>query len=566
MSSLQYTLSKYLFSAADIALITTDEYVSKLYPVVYILYDESTMMAYVGESTSALSRLTTHLSHTEKQKLKRVYIISSELFNKSAVLDIESYLIQSIPSLGFKLLNANGGIANHNYFQKEIYLTLFKNIWSNIIFDKVPSKTLLEIENSDIFKYSPYKSLTEDQFLSTLEIIRNILAKNAVTTFVDGLAGTGKTILAIYLIKLLSSYHRYEHDELDNVDESLCKLLLELKKSYPDGLIIGFVVPMSSLRNTLKSVFKEIHGLSGNMVIGPGDVVKKKYDIIIVDESHRLTRRKAITNYKAFDDTNKKLGMFKEGGHGSQLDWILQSSNHQIIFYDSEQSIKPADVRKKDFDKVKALSTSSEVKLVSQLRSKGGKDYISFIDELLTVKLSINSNAFTSPNYELVLFNSMIDMVASLRKREEEYGLSRMMSGYSWKWVSRNDASLPDANIDGVGLTWNRVSSDWINSTTDATEMGCIHTVQGYDLNFAGVIFGEEITFNKSANKIVVKKANYHDAKGKATVDNECDLHNYIIKIYKTMMLRGIFGTYVYVCDPELREYFSRFLLVRKTD
>jgi DUF2075 family protein len=521
------------------------------------------MMAYVGESTSALSRLTTHLSHAEKKKLKRVYIISSELFNKSAVLDIESYLIQYIPSLGFKLLNANGGIANHNYFQKEIYLKLFQNIWPSLIFDKVPSKTLLEIENSDVFKYSPYKSLTQDQFQSTLEIIRNILAKNTVTTFVDGLAGTGKTILAIYLIKLLSSYYRYEQDELDNVDESLSKLLLELKESYPEGLSIGFVVPMSSLRYTLKSVFKEIHGLSGNMVIGPGDVVKKKYDIIIVDESHRLTRRKAITNYKAFDDTNKKLGLYKEDEHGTQLDWILKSSDHQVIFYDSEQSIKPADVRKDDFDNIKALPTSSEVKLVSQLRSKGGKDYIRFIDQLLKIQLPANSKVFTNPNYELVLFSSMIEMVDSLRKREKEYGLSRMMSGYSWRWISRNPESLPDANIDGVYLTWNRVSSDWINSTTDATEMGCIHTVQGYDLNYAGVIFGEEISFNKSTNRIVVNKANYHDSKGKASIENETDLHNYIIKIYKTMMFRGILGTYVYICDPDLREYFSKFLISR---
>jgi len=160
-----------------------------------------------------------------------------------------------------------------------------------------------------------------------------------------------------------------------------------------------------------------------------------------------------------------------------------------------------------------------------------------------------------------VLFKSMKDMVTSLRKREKEYGLSRMMSGYSWKWISRNPKSLPDANIDGVDLTWNRVSSDWINSTTDATEMGCIHTVQGDDLNFAGVIFGEEISFNKSTNSIVVNKANYHDTKGKAAIEDEIDLHDYIIKIYKTMMLRGIFGTYVYVCNSDLREYFSQFLI-----
>jgi DUF2075 family protein len=561
MHDLKYNSSKYLFNNADLVLINKDEFVERQYPIVYILFDESTMMAYVGETTNAKARLSTHLTHTEKKKFKRVYIISSELFNKSAVLDIEAYLIQSIPSLGFKLINANVGIANHSYFQKEVYRKLFTRIWSDLIFDRVPSKTLLEIENTDIFKYSPYKSLSNDQFSSTLEIISNIINNNISTTFVDGLAGTGKTILAIYLIKLLSSYHKYEQDELDNIDESLHALLLQLKRKYPEGLSIGFIVPMTSLRNTLKSVFNAINGLSGGMVIGPSDIVKKSYDIVIVDESHRLTRRKSITNYKSFDDTNKKLGLYENDNHGTQLNWVMKSSQQQVLFYDSEQSIKPADVRKEDFDKIKSLSSSSVVHLVSQLRAKGGNDYITFIDQLLNNQLPHNTKAYSNPNYDLVLFNSMEDMAEQLRKRENDYGLSRVMSGYSWKWVSRNNKSTPDAIIDGINLTWNRVSSDWINSTTDVTEMGCIHTVQGYDLNYAGVIFGEEIGFDKETNKIITKKANYHDAKGKAAIDNENDLHEYIIKIYKTMMFRGILGAYVYVCDKDLREYFSKFLV-----
>jgi len=561
MLDLQFNANKYLFNCQDIVLIDQDEYIAKLFPVVYILFDESTMMAYVGESTNAKSRLSTHLSHLEKKKLKRVYVISSGLFNKSAALDIESCLIQSMPSLGFKLLNGNGGITNHNYYQKEDYLKLFKNIWPQLSFDSVPSKTLLEIENSDIFKYSPYKTLTRDQYDSTLEILRSIVSDNNAATFVDGLAGTGKTILAIYAIKLLSSYQQYDADELETLDDSLIELLACLKKKYPDGLKIGFVVPMRSLRSTLKSVFGAIYGLSRSMVIGPSDVVKKTYDLLIVDESHRLTRRVSIINYGAFDNTNKKLGLFSEEEHGTQLDWILKSSKHQILFYDSEQSIKPADVRKEDFDKVKALPSSTEVKLVSQLRSRGGKDYISFIHKLLNSSLPKATKTFSSANYELILFNSMKDMVRQLRKRENEVGLSRLMSGYSWDWVSKNNKNTPDSVIDGVELTWNRVTSDWINSTTDATEMGCIHTVQGYDLNYAGVIFGEEIGYNKEAGKIVVNKAKYFDKNGKAAIQNYEELHDYIIKIYKTMMYRGISGTYIYVCDPDLREYFSSIVV-----
>ena len=559
MLELEFVTNKLSFNKNNVELLVKEEHIANLFPIVYILFDEKSMHAYIGESTNVKSRLVTHLSHIDKSKLKKVYIVSSPLFNKSAVLDIESYLIQSMPSLGFNLLNGNAGIANHNYYQKDLYSNLFKDIWSQLTFDDVEPKSLSEIKNSDIFKYSPYKTLTQDQFNSSIEILKNITTGNKFTTFVNGLAGTGKTILAIYLIKVLFDFPSYDNDEFSELDDSLQTVITELKSYYPNGLNIGFVVPMTSLRNTLKFVFGKIHGLSGSMVIGPSDVVKHKYDLLIVDEAHRLTRRVSITNYRAFDNTNKELGL----DDGTQLDWILKSSKHQILFYDSEQSIKPADVRKEDFDNIKALPTSTEVKLVSQLRSKGGKDYISFVDNLLNSRLPVNSKKFISQDYELVMFNTMGDMVEQLRKRESEHGLSRMMSGYSWKWVSKANDNTPDAVIDDIDLTWNRVSKDWINSTTDATEMGCIHTVQGYDLNYAGVIFGEEITFDKEKNLISVNKEKYFDAKGKAAIGSPEELHNYIIKIYKTMMYRGIKGTYVYACDPDLKDYFSKTIMRR---
>ena len=560
MLELQFVTNKLSFNKNDVGLLDKEEYIAKLFPIVYILFDETTMCAYIGESTNAKSRLATHLSHIKKSKLKKVYIVSSPLFNKSAVLDIESYLIQSMPSLGFNLLNGNAGIANHNYYQKDFYSTLFKNIWSQLTFDKVEPKSLLEIKNSDIFKYSPYKTLTQDQFNSSIEILKNITTTHQGSTFVNGLAGTGKTILAIYLIKVLSDYRSYDNDEFEDLDDSLKIAITELKHYFPEGLSIGFVVPMSSLRNTLRTVFGKIHGLSKAMVIGPNDVVKQKYDLLIVDEAHRLTRRVSITNYRDFDNANKILGL---DNSGTQLDWILQSSKHQILFYDSEQSIKPADIRKEDFDEIKGLPTSTEIQLVSQLRSKGGKDYISFVDNLLNSRLPADSKKFSNPDYELVMFNTMGDMVAQLRKRESEHGLSRMMSGYSWKWPSKKNQDVHDTVIDGIGLTWNRVTKDWINSTTDATEMGCIHTVQGYDLNYAGVIFGEEIIFNKETGLISVIKEKYFDTKGKAAINNDEELHSYIIKIYKTMMYRGIKGTYIYVCDPDLKEYFSKTIMIK---
>jgi uncharacterized protein len=109
-------------------------------------------------------------------------------------------------------------------------------------------------------------------------------------------------------------------------------------------------------------------------------------------------------------------------------------------------------------------------------------------------------------------------------------------------------------------LRWNRTNKDWINSETSPNEVGCIHTTQGYDLNYSGIIFGEEICFDEATNQIVINKDKYFDKNGKQSINDPQELKQYILNIYQTIMLRGIKGTYVYACDPGLRKYFSKHI------
>ena len=569
-------ITSYPFNKNQIEYIKQDEFANSNYPIVYIIYNVNSKVAYVGESTNAINRMANHLAHPEKSKLKFVYIISSMTFNKSATLDIESYLIQYLTASGnFKLLNGNGGVSSHNYYQKDQYFELFKDIWGKLQFGNVKLKNLLELENSNLFKYSPYKSLSEDQYASVLDILDSYASNQHNTLFVNGSAGTGKTILAVYLIKLLAMVSTNALDDLDIEDEILLARLIKLKNIFPNGISIGLVVPMSSLRSTLKKVFGSIYGLSQSMVIGPNDVIKKEYDILIVDEAHRLTRRKGIMGYGSFDNVNRKLGLYHSEvingqrvqsaeKNGTQLDWIMKSSKRQLFFYDSEQSIKPADIRKEDFDKIKNLEKAKEIYLVSQMRSKGGTNYIEFVNNLMYCSLLEKTEVFNNANYELFLFTDMNDMVFELQKKEDKFGLCRTISGFSWEWLSSiND--VPDVVLDGVALKWNKKNntSDWINKTNDVTEMGCIHTTQGYDLNYAAIIFGKEIDYCPLTNQIIIDKKNYYDKKGGQGIKEPKELQEYIIKIYKTIMFRGIKGTYVYVCNDNLREYFQKHIALK---
>lgn len=549
-----FSLESYLFNREHFHKLHENAYFANSFPLVYIIYDALNKIAYVGESTNASSRILNHLANPLKNHLKNIFIISSPLFNKSAALDIESNLIKYISADGsFVLLNANAGLQEHNYYQRNYYFEIFENIWEKLKLEKVVVKDILAIDNSDLFKYSPYKSLSPDQKLVVRQFLQITLEKEKGTTFIKGAAGTGKTIVAIYLMKLLLTKFDLEDFE-DSESDDLFELSLaqQVQNKYPD-MKIALVIPMTSLRKTLKNVFKNIRGLKSSMVIAPTEVSQNDYDILIVDESHRLKRRKNLVGYAAFDTANRRLGF---GNDGTELNWVLMQSKHQVLFYDKKQSVKPTDVLQNDFDNVFANPTTNILELQSQMRVKGGTDYIKFVHALLRMEIPDGAEKFQSNNYDLRLYSSLADLVNDLEKNEKQFGLCRLAAGYAWPWISKKTKN-PDAVIDGISLYWNRVSSDWINSTNVMNEMGCIHTTQGYDLNYAGIIFGHEIFYNEENGRIEVDKKNYYDANGRNGVDDPGELHDYILNIYTTLMFRGIRGTYVYVCDNSLRKYFA---------
>jgi DUF2075 family protein/SOS-response transcriptional repressor LexA/predicted GIY-YIG superfamily endonuclease len=564
-----FSITKFDFDSSLVNEFNNIHYVKDLWPVVYILSDGNVNEAYVGETTDAYARMSSHLKNNIKNKLSAVHLISSERFNKSATLDIESNLIKYISGDGqYKLINGNIGLANHNYYQKkEVYWDIFKSIWDNLRSVGIAKHPIDYIDNSDLFKYSPYKTLTSEQKSGLLVIMRNLLHNRYKNIIIEGGAGTGKTILAIFLFKLLNTTNEdFNFEEFGNDEFEFMEIVFELKKKYPNPKM-ALVVPMSSFRTTLKKVFKNIKGLNANMVIGPAEIVKDTFDIVIVDESHRLRRRVNLGAYfRAFDVVCEKLNLDKHTCN--ELDWIMKQSESAVYFYDENQSIKPSDVKKEDFDKLKVNGLTKIEHLKSQFRARGGNDYVKYIDNLLKCKLSASDTIFSSKEYELILFDSIDDIINQIKSRDIENGLSRLVAGYSWPWMTnKKDAKQDyDIEIENTRLKWNSTNIDWVNSKNSRDEVGCIHTTQGYDLNYTGIIFGNEITYDKENNQIKILKENYYDVNGKQSIVDPQELKDFILNIYKTIMLRGIKGTYVYVCDKNLRDYFSQFIPKYKTE
>lgn len=536
------------------------------WPIVYILNGDKEV--YVGETANAYQRMKQHKRNPVRKKLDKVNIIYDSEFNKSAILDIESLLINyMLADQKYKLQNISSGMnSQSNYYLRENYLNKFDDIWKVLLKQGLVNHERLYLENLDIFKFSPYKTLTEDQHIVAIEIIKALIenkSKNSKSTFiVSGVPGTGKSVLAVYLMKLLIESQQ-AINELSFDDDNINFItLLNLTSQYHGKLKVGLVIPMESLRKTLKNVFKQVHGLRANMVIGPSEVIKEHYDILIVDEAHRLRRRVNLMPGLAhtFDNVNKHLKM----KNGDELDWIMRSSEHQIFFYDPNQSVKPSDVRKEKFREIINQVGTIQFTLTSQMRVKGGDYYISSIYKLLEQKLN---KQIEVENYELKIFDDVEEMYQLIRLKNKEDGLCRMVAGYAWPWKTKEvkyedikKQNLYDIVIDEYHYIWNHTNKDWVNSLNAINEIGCIHTVQGYDLNYVGVIIGNEIKYDSISKNIYIDEKNYCDRNGKKSLKTKKELFDYIINIYKVLLTRGIKGTYIYICNQKLREYFKQYI------
>jgi DUF2075 family protein len=171
-----------------------------------------------------------------------------------------------------------------------------------------------------------------------------------------------------------------------------------------------------------------------------------------------------------------------------------------------------------------------------------------------------NLNPFKAIDFELKLFDNIDDLVNEISEKENKEGLSRLVAGYAWEWVSKKDKNKFDIEISNVKLKWNSVAVDWVNSPNSINEVGCIHTTQGYDLNYTGVIIGPEIDYDFENNQFIIYKDRYKDKAGKNTISAESILKEYIVNIYKTILLRGIKGTFIYAVNDNLKNYLAQFI------
>lgn len=408
---------------------------------------------------------------------------------------------------------------------------------------------LLEIDNGRIkpskslqdaivgmLESNPEFNLIDDQkviFEQIMELSRLCEKDGKKRVFIaTGGPGTGKTVIAVNLLARLTQA---------GVFAQYCS-----KNSAPRTVYASKLKGHRS-KSSVDNMFKG----SGAYVDAPENAV----GVILADEAHRL---------------NEKSGLYGNQGV-NQIYEIIRAARLSVFFIDESQRVTVKDIGSVGEIRQWAAANGAEVyeaELTSQFRCNGSDGYLAWLDDILEIRDTANFN-LEDVNYEFIVFDTPQEMREKVVERNRESNKSRILAGYCWNWpkAGREDTNVHEIQIGNFGMSWNLDGGDaFAISPTSINEAGCIHTTQGLEFEYVGVIIGDDLRFENGhpVTDYTKRARTDQSVKGLKKMEKEeperaRQLADEIIKnTYRTLMTRGMKGCYVYATDLALREYLRR--------
>ncbi|MBI5613473.1 DUF2075 domain-containing protein [Candidatus Gottesmanbacteria bacterium] len=374
--------------------------------------------------------------------------------------------------------------------------------------------------------------LIDDQKVAyeiALDLANKSTGKNKNVLIVEGGPGTGKSVVAINLLTELT--------KRGNVTQYVTK------NSAPRE-----VYQVKLTGKFTKTRIANLFSSSGSFY----NVESNTFDSLIVDEAHRL---------------NAKSGLFSHLGE-NQIKELILASKLSIFFIDEDQRVTLKDIGTKSVITDWANKLGAKVynlELASQFRCNGSDGYLAWIDNILQIKETANE-ILDGINFDFQVMDSPSQVHKMILQKNTVNNRSRIVAGYCWKWISKDNPDLKDIIIGDYSATWNLNSHGqaWIVHPDSVSEVGCIHTCQGLELDYVGVIIGPDMIIRNG--KVVTdatKRASTDQSmkglktKMKENLSEACLVADILIKnTYRTLMTRGMKGCYIYSTDPETQEYF----------
>jgi DUF2075 family protein len=230
-----------------------------------------------------------------------------------------------------------------------------------------------------------------------------------------------------------------------------------------------------------------------------------------------------------------------------------------------------------EISRIKALAAQAGaevemLELTSQFRCSGADDYISWLDDALGVTVD-PENYFSRERFDFRVAGSAQELHELIREKNLESNKARIVAGYCWDWKSKKDPEAFDIEIGTYKAKWNLASygNEWIINPHSVNEVGCIHTCQGLEVDYIGVIIGDdlqvvdgELISNPGARARTDKSIKgYKKALKENSAEAVIKADEIIRNTYRTLMTRGMKGCYIYCTDPALQEYFKKLLADR---
>lgn len=553
-----------LNSAVKIWEHTLNKRVLSSYPTVYIINDNkhSKYSVYVGETTNIKRRTLEHINvdiiegniweNFSNSNSSMMYVIGHNYFNKSLTLDIENKLMQYLSSVDSveNLYNKRTN-PQSEYYTSEHFEAIFSKIWQQLHRQNAQLFPLESaIQESAIFKASPFHKLTNEQFLAKqliLERVRRALQNDETGQhiFVDGEAGSGKTVL-------LSSL--------------FFELVNEFKKDFKiDNPSLYFLVNHNQQLKVYQQIADKLgfNYKSGDKITKPTSFINnhsldEKVDVVVIDEAHLLLTQ----------------GQMSYRGKNHLAD-IISRAKIVVTVFDKNQILSRTQIWEEDTLQ-QIIETSQQndnyIRLLNQMRIHADKQTIHWIRNLVDNR-KIDNIPKDSLGYEIKVFESPKSLYEEIKAKNEnkDSGISRVVATFDWEFKGKpkSNGELWGVEIDDWKLPWNlQLSVDrlekklsWPEQSQTINEVGSTFTIQGFDLNYVGVIIGPSVIYRDGKIQFDKNKSKNNKATQNRTMADNSK-QNFAEELLKNelnvLITRGINGLYLYAVDKELQNALLR--------
>lgn len=402
-----------------------------------------------------------------------------------------------------------------------------------------PSKSLQDALSSMLQGNEEFIMIDDQKIVyeTALEMARKSYRDgNKRVLIVKGGPGTGKSVLAINLLVKLTT------------ENMVCSYVT--KNSAPRK-VYETKLSGNLRKNRISNLFKG----SGSFI----ESYNNEFDVLIVDEAHRL---------------NARSGMFQNLGE-NQIKEIIHASKFSIFFIDESQKVTLKDIGSvEEIQKhIGQANAESEImELESQFRCNGSDGYIAWLDDVLDIRKTANSDGFDL-DYDIKICDTPNEVRDIIFEKNKINNKARLLAGYCWVWIKdgKNKSNVFDITIPeyNFAMSWNLGNSQtWAIDPNSVNEIGCIHTAQGLEFDYVGVIIGNDLRYenDKVVTDVTERAKTDQSIKGiykmfQQDFEKAEKIADEIIKnTYRTLMTRGQKGCYIYCIDKNLAEYLKRRL------